>query len=200
MGVQGAAAWLPYAQQVAAATGVLPGVLLALGQEETGLGTAGTGLQNNIWGVRYAPGASAAGTTQQAGGFAAYPTPAIAAADMIRVLQLPYYAAVRSAQGAPAQIEALAASPYNGASLAQREVWAQTLISVYQSGGFAQYDGGGAGTSVPMPAGFSASGSGNTLTITAPAGTDLGGGAGAVGALLVVGAVGAVLAWAAAHL
>lgn len=192
MGVQGAAAWLSAAQEVSAATGVLPGVLLALGQEETGLGTAGTGLQNNIWGVKYAPGASAPGTTEQAGGFAAYPDPSVAAADMIRVLQLPYYAAVRSAQGAAAQIAALAESPYDGASVSQRQVWEQTLLSVYQSGGFARYDG--------APAGYQVSAQGNTLTVTAPGGTDLAGGAAGVAAVAVAGALAAVLAWALGHL
>lgn len=198
MGVQGAAAWLSAAQQVSAATGVLPGVLLALGQEETGLGTAGTGLQNNVWGVRYAPGASAPGTTEQAGGFAAYPSPEVAAADMIRVLQLPYYSAVRSAQGAAAQIAALADSPYNGASLAQRQVWEQTLLSVYQSGGFAQYDAGAG--SPAAPSGYQVAAQGNTLTVTAPSGTDLGGAVAGAGAVAVVAAVAAVLAWALGHL
>lgn len=136
--------WLPYAQQVSRATGVATGLLLALGQEETGLGTAGTGrVGYNIWGVKFTSSAPT-GTTEQAGGFAAYPSAAAAAQDMIRVLSLPVYAPVRSAVGVAAQAAALADSPYNGAPYSQRQDWGQTLLQVYQQDGFGQYDAPGA--------------------------------------------------------
>ena len=190
----GIADWLPYAQQVAQATGVLPGVLLALGLEETGLGTVGTGVLDNVWGIKYT---GFAGSTEQAGGFAAYPTPAVAAQDMIRVLLLSNYAAVRSAQGAQAQIEALAASPYNGAPYAQRQQWAQTLLAVYASNDLSQYDG--ADVTPPAPpelplSQFQVTAAGTQLTVTAPVPVMDGG---AAAALVLVAAV---ALWLAEHL
>ena len=176
------ALWLPYAQQVSQATGVLPGVLLALGLEETGLGTAGTGVLNNVWGVKYVQGVSASGTTEQAGGFAAYPTGAVAAADMIRVLSLSDYAGVRAAVGATAQIEALAASPYDGATASARAGWAQVLLSVYASNGLAAYDGR-TPVQQPQPAQFQVAATGSTLTVSAPSAI-IGGGA-AIGIVLL---------------
>ena len=140
-------AWAPYAQQVHAATGVDTGVLLALAAEETGYGTSALAAQYNVWSVKWTPEAPA-GTTDQPGGFCGYPSPEAAVEDMIRVLSLPEYAAVRQAQGVQAQVAALVDSPYDGGTLAQRRTWGHTILAVYAEQGLSQYDGP-AGTAAP---------------------------------------------------
>lgn len=198
------ATWLPVARSVYAATGVLPGVLLALGIEETGLGAEGTGLQNNVWGVDFVAGATPPGSWEQAGGFAAYPSPAVAGQDEIRVLSLPIYASVRQARGAEAQIEALAYSDYLGGDAAAHSAFESRLLSVYQANGLAQYDAGleGAAPSGGAPPssatlsmnGVTVTGTPASFTVTGSDGT--GGAGGAGGALLVVGVILAFLAGA----
>ena len=141
----------PYAQGVAAATGLRAGVILALMGEETAYGKSRLAGENNMSGIKYVHQARAAGNDN---GFATYRNLNDWASDMTRVLELPDYAALRATAGesASAQIQALAESPYNGAPYSQRMQWAQLLEEVYQEQGLAVYDGDQAPAAPPPPA------------------------------------------------
>lgn len=182
------AAWLPAAQAVSAATGMRTGLLLALGIHETGLGEAGTGIENNVWGVRYVPGVSAGGATEQAGGFAAYASPAAAAADMIRVLGDGRFPGLAAAPSAAAQIEILQQGGYDGGTAAQTAAWAQQVLDIYDQYGLSAYDGGASGS-----AGAAAAAPGS-VALSAPAP------AGSAGALALVAIIlGGAVVWIAGH-
>lgn len=183
----------PYAEQVHAATGVLTGVVLAVMALETGYGTSRLARENNLSGIRYVGQPQAAGND---GGFATYASPDAWAQDMIRVMQLPYYTGVRTAQTASAQIRALATSGYDAGSLAEQQAYGNTLLEIYAEQGLAAYDGGGI-TPAPAPAytpeQFGVAAQGSTLTVTAPAPVE-GAGAGFGLALAL-----AVALWVAKH-
>lgn len=153
---------LPYAQRVASATGLRVGVILALTAEETGYGTSHLAVAcHNMSGIRYVGQPQAQGND---GGFACYASYGGWASDMIRVLQLGYYRGVlaTAGQSAQAQLDALAQSPYDGASASQRQQWADNILAVYQQFDLAQYDGTASSPNEPK-----ATLQGNTLTVTA---------------------------------
>lgn len=176
---------LPYAQRVAAATGLHTGVIMALTAEETGYG--GSYLAQhcfNMSGIKYVGQPQAQGNS---GGFACYAGLGGWASDMIRVLQLPFYAGVlqTAGQSAQAQLDALAASPYDGAPAAQRQQWADNILAVYNQFNLGQYD---STTSTPSQPKVTVQG--NTMTVTAQGPIS---GGGAALALVIVLAVASAL-------
>lgn len=154
----------PYAKQVAAAYGLRPGLIMALAGEETGYGQDLVGF--NLTGIRFVGQPQATG--ESSGGFAEYGNFEGWAQDMIRVLGLPYYQALRNTAGQSidAQVAALVASPYNGAGLAARQQWGQLLLEVYQEQGLAAYDASAAPAPAPTPAPSTPTVTGNGSSIT----------------------------------
>ena len=178
----------PYAQGVAAATGLRAGVILALMGEETAYGKSRLAGENNMSGIKYVHQARAAGNDN---GFAVYRTLGDWASDMTRVLELPDYAALRATAGesAAAQIQALAESPYNGAPYSQRMQWAQLLDEVYQQQGLAVYDGGQGAAQPPAPAPAAQGSTDSGPTISAQNGAIVVAGVAGVAAIVVVAKV-----------
>ena len=146
-------AMAPYAQRVAQATGLRTGLFLSLMGEETGYGTSNLARLNNMSGIKFT---GQPGTWNDGTGFAAYSSLDAWAVDMIRVIDLGYYDALRATAGQSieVQIQALAHSPYNGYDgstdrAADAERWAALLLSVYQEEGLAAYDGEAPSTPAP---------------------------------------------------
>ncbi len=113
-----AATYGPLARRAAAATHVLPRVILAQWAVETAWGESGLAIGcHNLAGIRWY---GQAGTRQIGGtpgksgtGFACYPSLSAFGADYTRLMQLPYYARLRAAVGPHNQAIALGESPWD---------------------------------------------------------------------------------------
>lgn len=180
-------AMLPYAQQVAAGTGLLPSVVLCLMAEETAWGSSALAQQNNMTGIKYY---GRGGTVQIAGGFAGYPSLDAWAQDMIAVVHQDNMAVIEASAGQDAshQITAIAESPYDGDSYQGRMDWANKVLwPIYQTDNLGQYDAAAA----PTPPTWRPTVTGNlggTVTVdTAGAPQD--------GAVAILAVIAAIIAW-----
>lgn len=102
---------LPYAMEASSATGINPHVIVAQWAHETGYGTSAVSRNNNHGGIKYIDGRSPY-QSGEANGHATFDSIEDFVKDYIRVVNLSYYDAVRSAAGVEATIQAFHKSPY----------------------------------------------------------------------------------------
>lgn len=167
-----------------AATGWLPSLQIAQILDESARGTSqGAVAGNNLAGLGY----TGLVPSSDHNGFAWYPGLNQFWTDYRRVQLLPYYNAVRQAEGINAQIAALAASPYDAGHYGGGGV----LTSLVDQYNLTQYDPK-AEAATPTPAktaALTAAVSGNAVTLTATNGMPV-----AVDSALVVAALIALVA------